>query len=261
MKRIIKQCFLLITLVALLLLFSAFTQKRHDEARFITRYEFAVMVDDVLKTAFDRRKIYENCNYSDLSKKQNESVFLASKLGIVSGFPDGTFHPGEKMRNVETIAYLQKLANVLIASDPELYASKQLMRLFAYNPNIKPGDDVPEGVFPHKLLELGDYSDRTSVCNIFDVLANGKGFCLFKQIEGVFVDASNGNSVINAYAAINGVAIAADSQGCFNVSVPFKDNNVDIFAVAEGYEAIDVKKDITFDRNILIKLKRNNGNF
>ena len=254
-NKYFKKLFIVVALFTSFFMFSAFTQKKGTGGNFITRLEFAAMVNEVLAKEFNRSIINENNSYSDLTFKENESILLATKLGIMSGYPDGTFRPNEKIRNIETITYLQMLANLFVASDHNSYASKQLMRLFAYNENIKPGDPVPEGVFPKKLLNAGELSDRESVCSVFEVLNRDSNYKKFKEIKGIVIDSVSGKHVRNAFASINGIAIAAGEDGEFCLSVPVEDNRLDLFAAAEGYEVIDIKKDITFENSLILKMR------
>ena len=235
------------------LLFSAFTEDKND-GKYLTRYELALMFEDVLNSAFNRNRVYDFKKFPDLTEKQNDACKLTTKLKIMSGFSDGTFRPDEKLRNVETISYIQRLAEVLFATDSELYAAKQLMRLFAYNVDVKPGDDIPEGLFPHKLLEPGEFSEKEVVLDIFNVLTRSN-IVEYKNIEGCFMDSVTGCPIGKVFVTINGVAFAVPSHGRFAVSAPSKGNSIRLFAAAEGYEILDVKKDISFDRYLMLKMK------
>lgn len=238
-------------LVASFFVFSAF---KPAEQQKITRYDFAVLVEDLLITEGLSIKNEKSELFKDLHGEKHYQVLRTIDYGIMSGFPDKTFRPNEKLRNIETVSYLQKLSRLFFEYKPKSYASKQLMRLFAYQVEKDSILGLPRGIFPKKLMDSGEITDRKSVEDVFYALKEVNK-TENVSIEGVVIDAITNEPLLDAFVAGLGVAIKTDDSGKFVMTVGQGSEDLELFAACEGYEPLDIKKNITFDKQIELKLK------
>lgn len=237
-------------LAAAFFVFSAF---KGTEPEKITRYDFAILVEDLLITEGFAKKSERSELFKDLYGEKFCQILRTIDFGIMSGFPDKTFRPNEKLRNIEAVSYLQKLSRLFFECKPKSHASKQLMRLFAYQVEKDSLGGLPKGIFPKKLVDSGEITERKSIEDVFYALKEGNDT---KEVfvEGCVTDAMANKPIVGAFVASSVGAIRTDENGKFVITVNQTSEDLDFFAVCEGYESLDIKKNITFEKQIEFKL-------
>ena len=73
--------------------------------------------------------------------------------------------------------------------------------------------------------------------------------------SGKIIDSINNQPVSNAYVSANNKAIAAETDGKFSFVMSNDTKTADIFAAADGYQPIEIRKDLNLSRNITLRLK------
>jgi len=232
-------------LVAAFFVFSAF---KISEPQKITRYDFAVLVEDLLTTEGVSKKKEKSEFFKDLQGEKYSQILRTIDSEIMSGFPDKTFRPNEKLRNIETVSYLQKLSRLFFEYKPKS------MRLFAYQVENDSLGGLPKGVFPKKLMDSGEITERKAIEDVFYALKEGNRLeDVF--VEGFVVDAITNKPIFGAFVACSESAIKTDNDGKFAITINQASEYLDFFVACEGYEPLDIKKNITFDKQIELKLK------
>lgn len=246
----INKLFSFALLVAAFFVFSAF---KGDEAQKITRYDFAILVEDLLITEGFSKKSERAELFKDLYGEKFYQILRTMDFKIMSGFPDKTFRPNEKLRNIESVSYLQKLSRLFFEYKPKSHASKQLMRLFAYQIEKDSLAALPKGIFPKKLMDSGEFTERKSIEDVFYALKEGNSI---KDVfvEGTVVDSITNKPILGAFVASSVGAMKTDDKGKFVMLLNQVSEDLEFFAACEGYESLDVKKNITFEKQIEFKL-------
>ena len=238
-------------LVAAFFVFSAF---KISEPQKITRYDFAVLVEDLLTIEGVGKKKEKSEFFKDLQGEKYSQILRTIDSEIMSGFPDKTFRPNEKLRNIETVSYLQKLSRLFFEYKPKSQASRQLMKLFAYQVETDNLGGLPKGVFPKKLMDSGEITERKAIEDVFYALKEENRF-EDAFVEGFVVDAITNKPIFGAFVACSESAIKTDKGGKFVITINQASEYLDFFVACEGYDPLDVKKNITFDKQIELKLK------
>lgn len=236
-------------------LFSAFCYA--PQAKLLTRYNLALIIEDILQAVELQAIADVSTLQNDLDTQQRQAISRTLTLQIMAGFSDGNFRPEETLRNLETICYLQKLAKILRKLRPEAHETRQLTRVFAYQsqPEIVFSDRLPAGSFTSVLGEPGGFVKKTVLENLIKALfneSNGQSYLL----EGRVVDALTGKGLLQAYVASGYQTATTDEKGQFSIEFRNTDRpDVELFAAAEGYQSVELKKDLRLNPKITFRLK------
>lgn len=256
MKFKIKRTFILpFILLGCVVFLSAFAFESHD--KLLTRFDLALLIEDILEKKQIRVVADSIPQYSDLDEDRLLTVFRALSLKIMAGYPDGSFRPEEPLRNLETVCYLQKLARCLRSHAPDAYETRQLMRMFAYQsqPEVVLNDNLPAGSFPAELSEAGGFVEKASLQDLLTGLLteNGK---LNIALTGKVVNSLTGRPLPGAFVSSGYQAVVTDASGNFRMGFSEVDQpEVTLFAVAEGFQPVELKKDLRLSPTINFRLR------
>lgn len=255
MIKTLKSFLALVCLFSCLVIFSAFGFQRHDEM--LTRIDLALIFERILEKCEITAQGQSVPSFFDLKDERLLAVFRTLSLKLVEGYSDGSFRPEERLRNLETICYLQKLARCLRKNHPEAYETRQLMRLFAYQsqPEIILSDNLPAGTFPAELGEPEGFVSRKVFQDLMTALLNENGQLNF-QLSGKVIHAVTGHPVAGACIAAGNKAVVADQNGNFKIDLgEISRSDVTLFAAAEGFRPCEMKKDLRLSPNVVFRLK------
>ena len=252
LKNPATKFFAAIFLCSIVLLLSAFTTL--GESKYLTRLDMALLIEKVLNDSSININNNTLPNYSDLSKEQYESVEKVLRYRIMNGYTDNTFRPNEVMHNLEVISYLHRLNVFLRKNNPNCYAAKQLFRIlsyseeptiaFEYSPiNFSKEFDLPDKLAQKKLIKELAYrlSDQNTGIN--------------HVLSGKIIDSISNKPIANAFVSANNQAIHVEPNGHFSFKMPKEIKSAVIFAVADGYQPIEIRKDLYLSRNMTIRLR------
>ncbi len=252
--KTIRKLLIAFILLSTALLFSAFCYE--PSKRLLTRYDLALMIEEILAN-LEIQPSADPEIYHDLDAGQRQALFRALSMRLMAGYPDGNFRPEEPIRNLETVCYLQKLAKFLRKSRPEVHETRQLMRFFAYQsqPEIILSERLPAGSFPSELGEPGGFVEKVVFDNLLQALFSKSGNQSY-VLRGRVVDALSGKGLQRAYVASGHQTAVTDETGKF--SMEFRDTDrpdVELFAAAEGFMPVELKKDLRLSPKITFRLK------
>ncbi|OGK11045.1 MAG: hypothetical protein A2W80_12715 [Candidatus Riflebacteria bacterium GWC2_50_8] len=251
LKRVLIPA-LLILLFASLVFLPAYRFDNYEHR--LTRFELAQMFESVLESCRVSAQPDVLPNYSDLNDEQIFAVYRTVSCNIIKGYPDLKFRPDEYLRNIETLGYLQKLVVFLRQVKPDSEVVRQLVRVMAYQDS--PGEIMAGTMSSFMPEQFADLAGFTSKDVMADFMQDVIGQSSLNYLSGCIVNALTGEPLEQAYAASEGTAVAADEQGCFRID--FADQNCEevvIMAAAEGFQTVELKKNIKFNPNIVLRLK------
>jgi len=255
MIKAVKSFLALVCLLSCLVIFSAFGFQKNDEM--LTRLDLALIFESILEKREITAQGQSVPSFFDLRDDRLLAVFRTLSLKLIEGYPDGSFRPEEKLRNLETICYLQKLARCLRKNQPEAYETRQLMRLFAYQsqPEVILSGNLPAGTFPSELGEPDGFVSRKAFQELMTALLNENGRLNF-QLSGRVIHAVTGHAVPGACVAAGSKAVVADQAGNFAIDLgEISRSDVTLFAAAEGFRPCEMKKDLRLSSNVVFRLK------
>ncbi len=255
MIRAVKSFLMLVCLLSCLVIFSAFGFQQHDEM--LTRLDLALIFEKILEKREITAQGQSVPSFFDLKDDRLLAVFRTLSLKLVEGYPDGSFRPETRLRNLETICYLQKLARCLRKNQPEAYETRQLMRLFAYQsqPEVILSDNLPAGTFPSELGEPDGFVSRKVFQDLMTALLSENGRLNF-QLSGKVIHAVTGQPVAGACIAAGNKAVFADRSGSFLINLgEISRSDVTLFAAAEGFRPCEMKKDLRLSPSVVFRLK------
>lgn len=220
----------------------------------MTRLDMANLMEEILNDASIAPSHYPLPEFSDLSKEKSSSIQKVLKHKIMNGYEDGSFRPNAPIRNLEVIAYLQRLNSFLRKSNPAAKSTKQLFRFLSYNEDpgfalernsldLNQGRESPNSITSKELLS-----------ELFNKLTL-KGKSRHIILSGKIIDSLNGNPVEKAFISVNHQAIAADEKGHFTFTLSSGQKKAEIFAAADGYLPTELCKDLNISSNVLIRLR------
>jgi len=255
MIKTLKSFLALVCLFSCLVIFSAFGFQKNDDM--LTRLDLALIFERILEKREITAQGQSVPSFFDLKDDRLLAVFRTLSLKLIEGYPDGSFRPDEKLRNLETICYLQKLARCLRKNQPEAYETRQLMRLFAYQsqPEVILSDNLPAGTFPSELGESDGFVSRKVFQELMTALLSETGGLNF-QLSGKVIHAVSGHPVAGACIAAGSKAVVADQAGNFSIDLGgISRSDVTLFAAAEGFRPCEMKKDLRLSPNVVFRLK------
>ncbi len=236
------------------LFLSAFTYPK--ESKYLTRLEMAILIEKILDDDSTNLNL-DSCTdslFSDLSKEQLASITKVINDQIMNGYSDKTFRPNAPMHNLEVISYLQRLTEFLRKNNPECYSAKQLFRFLSYSEEPTIAFEYNPINFPKGFEQPDDFTPKSFAVELTNkLLSKNKSTNLV--FSGQIIDSINNKPISNAYISINKQAMAVENNGNFSISLPQETKTANIFAVAEGYQPIEIRKDLNLSRNITIRLK------
>ena len=253
-KKIVTRILVTIFLCTLVLFLSAFTYPK--ESKYLTRLEMAILIEKILDDDSTNLNLDSSNDsiFSDLNKNQLASISKVVNYQIMSGFSDNTFRPNEPMHNLEVISYLQRLTEFLRSNNPECYSAKQLFRFLSYSEDPTIAFEYNPINFPKGFEQPDDLTPKSFAIELSNKLLN-KNTSTNLVFSGKIIDSITNKPVTNAYIAINKQAMAVENNGNFTVNFSKDIETANIFAVAEGYQPIEIRKDLNLSRNITIRLK------
>lgn len=255
MIKTLKAFLALVCLLSCLVIFSAFGFQNQDDM--LTRLDLALIFEKILEKRAITAQGQSVPSFFDLKEDSMLAVFRTLSLKLIEGYPDGSFRPEERLRNLETICYLQKLARCLRKNQPEAYETRQLMRLFAYQsqPEVILSDNLPAGTFPSELGEPDGFVSRRVFQDLMAALLSENGRLNF-QLSGKVIHAVTGHPVAGACIAAGEKAVVADRAGNFSIDLgEISRSDVTLFAAAEGFRPCEMKKDLRLSPNVVFRLK------
>jgi len=220
----------------------------------LTRFELAQMFETVLESCRISAQPDALPEYTDLDDEQLFGVYRTLSCGIMRGYPDQKFRPGEALRNIETISYLQKLIQFLRLVKPDSDAAQKLVRLMAYQDS--PAETMAgrmSSFMPESLQVPSGFTDRETMA---ELISRVIGQYRPGVLDGRVVDALTGKPVARAFVASEKIATVTDSNGFFRIEYPSGDREeVTIMAAAEDFQPVELKKNINFNPTVVLRLK------
>ena len=253
-KKIITRITVIIFLCLGVLFLSAFTYPK--ESKHLTRFEMAILMEKILDDDSTNLNLDSSTDsvFSDLTEEQFLSITKVVNYQIMSGFSDNTFRPNKPMHNLEVISYLQRLTEFIRSNNPDCYSAKQLFRFLSYSEDPSIAFEYNPINFPKGFEQPDDLTPKSFAVELSNkLLSKNKSTNLI--FSGKIIDSITNKPIPNAYIAINKQAMVVENNGNFTVNFPQNTATANIFAVAEGYQPIEIRKDLNLSRNITIRLK------
>lgn len=251
LKRRIIPALMTFVLISILVFMPAYRFEEPDNR--LTRFDLAQMFENVLESCRIAAQPDMLPEYIDLDDEQLFSVYRTLSCNIIKGFPDRRFKPHAFLRNIETMGYMQNLVRFLRQVKPDSDAGRQLVRLMAYQ-------DTPAEIMagnmssfmPDSLHEPSGYTDREVMA---DLMAAIIGQLRPTALKGRVVNAISGKPLSRAFVASEKVATVTDENGFFSIEYPVADfEEVTVMAAAEYFQPVELKKNIKFNQNVVIRL-------
>jgi len=251
LKRRLIPAFMTFVLISILVFMPAYRFKEPDNR--LTRLDLAQIFESVLESCRIAAQPDTLPAHIDLDDEQIFSVYRTLSCNIIKGFPDGRFKPHEFLRNIETIGYIQNLNRFLRQVKPDSDTGRQLARLMAYQ-------DTPAEIMtgnmssfmPESLHEPSGYTDKEVLA---DLMGSVIGQLRPKALNGRIVNAVSGRPLSRAFVASEKVATVTDDNGYFSIEYPVADfEEVTVMAAAESFQPVELKKNIKFNQNVVIRL-------
>ncbi len=253
LKNLVTKIFVIVFLCSLVLFLSAFMYPK--ESKYLTRMDLAITIEKILAD-IPLKNTDENLpNYSDLSKSQNTLIIKTIKYKIMNGYSDNTFRPQTPLHNLEVVSYLQRLTEFLRDSSPNSYSTKQLFRFLSYNEDPSVAFEYNPLNFSKGFSNPNELTPKILATDLLEKLTNYKSQTFI--FSGKIIDCINNKPVVNAYISVNNQAMAVDKYGRFRFCLKNNSKIADIFAVADDYQPIELRKDLDLSRDIVIRLKPN----
>ncbi len=243
------------SMLCCLIMFSAFSYQ--PSRPLLTRIDLALFIEGILSRHQVQIPVDAQVSLNDLDAVQQKSVATTLALKIMTGYPDGSFRPDESVRNLETICYLQKLGRFLRKNNPGLYETRQLMRIFAYQsqPDVVLSGKAQGGSFPAEFSDPGGFVEKAVFENLMLTLLSSSENHQF-VLNGKAVNALTGEPVAGAYIAGERQTAQTDAAGCFFLKFSGEHGSeVELFAAAEGFTPVELKKDLRLNPTIIFRLK------
>lgn len=220
----------------------------------LTRFELAQMFETVLESC--RIAAQPDClpQYADLDDDQLFGVYRTLSCSIIKGYPDRMFRPEEPLRNIETVSYLQQLNLFLRRVRPESEVCRQLTRVMAYQDS--PGEIMAgagSSFMPEQFAELTGFTSKDVMASLIQAVI---GQPRSNYLRGRVINALTGEPLAQAYVASEKIAVVTDEQGAFRIE--YSDQHleeVQIMAASENFEPVELKKNIKFNQNVILRLK------
>lgn len=241
-----------LALLAILIFMPAFRFHTKDDR--LSRIELAQMIETVLESCRISVQSDELPGYSDLDDEDLFGIYRTLSCKVMRGSADNSFRPHEYLRNIETLSYIQKLMVFLRQVKPDSEAGRQLARVMAYQ-------DTPSGIMggalssfiPEQLGLPSDFSGKEVVADLMlAVIGQHRENCL----KGRVVNALSGKPLARAYVASEKMAVMTDENGCFRIDYPAGDlAEVVVMAAAESFQPLEIKRNIKFSRDMVLRLK------
>ncbi len=256
LKKPIAKIVALVFLCFSIFFLSAFTIPK--ENKHLTRLELAILMERIINEAsikINKTEKNQSISFSDLSKNQYISIEKVLKFKIMDGYADNTFRPNNPLRNLEVISYIQKLTEVIRNYNPDSYQAKQLFRFLSYNEEPTIAFEYSSHNFPKGLEQPNGFTPKSFANEIVNKLSSNQIESKDFIFSGTIIDSITKKPIANAYVAANNQAIAAEKDGKFSFVMPNNSKTADIFAAADGYQPIEIRKDLNLSRNITLRLK------
>ena len=253
LKNPIAKIVVMVFLCSSILFLSAFTFQK--ESKYLTRLELAVLLEKILDDTSLELKIKNEKSFLDLSKSQYKSIEKIIKSEIMDGFSDGTFRPNKPMYNIEVVSYMQKLTEFLRKYKPDSFQAKQLFRILSYNEEATIAFEYSPQNFPKGLEKPNGLTPKSFAIEITNKLIPNQNETEKFVFSGRIIDSISNKPVVNAYISANNNAMAVEKDGRFTFLLDKYTKTADLFAAADGYQPLEIRKDLNLSRNITIRLK------
>lgn len=252
LRRRLFPAFLTAALFSLLVFLPAYRFEDRDNR--LTRLELAQMFESVLESCRIIARPDTLPVYVDLDDSQLFSVYRTLSCGLIKGFPQQEFKPNDCLRNIETIAYLQKLTLFLRQIKPESEVVRQLVRLTGYqDSSLTLMSRRLSNFMPEQLADPVGYTDREIMAGLVRSLI---GQSTGAVLHGRVIDALTDKPLAGAFVASGRQTAQTGESGRFRIELPESDDQpVAVMAATEGYRPLELKKDLQFNREIVIRLR------
>ncbi len=245
-----KLKFLIMALLAIVFL-SAFT---FDEKETISRYELAGFISEIVLQALpDASQVEQKAIYKDLSAKQLNSIEAALHHRIICGYADQTFRPEVTVSNQELLWYLYRTWDFLRLNAPDSSVAKKLSRLVGFEKhqfysNLKSSFSL------FKQNVLGYEPAETYLLKRLKNAFKTKGS--WQKLEISLVDAVDSSPIFPGFVVVEQKAGASDNKG--KLVFEFEKmpaGHYEVFASAEGYHSIKLRRDMMQAASLTLKLR------
>ncbi len=258
LKKKIGKLIAFIMLCFIGLSLSAFTVVKNT--RYMTRFDTAQLLESIIFEVMAENKcgslpgVEEKITYSDLNSIQQETIQNVLNYKLMSGYSDGSFRPDEPMRNLELVAYLQQTTVFLREFAPESEITKNLFRFLSYNEEPEYAFEYTAFNFPEGLKTPGRLTSKNLAAELAKRLISSSEED-FYVLNGRIVCANTGKAINTAFISANRKAVQADENGYFEIKLPKENPSAEIFAVADNYLPIELKKDLTLSTSVTLRLR------
>lgn len=251
LKKRLKPLLALALLVALIFM-QAFRFQASDDR--LNRIELAQMIESVLESCRISAQPDALPEYSDLDDEDLFAIYRTLSCNLMRGYADGSFKPREYVRNIETLSYIQKLMVFLRQVKPDSQAGQQLLRVMAYQDTL--GEIMTGNLSSFMPEQLGSFSDFTSKEVLAGLMLTVIGQHRENSLKGRVVNALSGEPLVHAYVASEKVAVMTDSNGYFSINYLAENlAEVEVMAAAENFQPVEIKRNIKFSRDLILRLK------
>lgn len=234
------------------LFLSAFTY--NTESPYMSRLEMAILMEGILNDASISAKEDSLPDFTDLSDQQKVSISKVLSLKIMNGFANNTFRPGTPMRNLEVIAYLQKLTEHIRSINPECEPAKKLFRFLSYNEDPGFAFEYDSLNLPKGLEQPNELTAKQIFAELRNIFSKNKQ-TTGQTITGQIISSIDAKPVSTAFVSANQKATHVDENGYFTIELSDNLKIADIFAAADGYQPTELRKDLNFGSNLTIRLR------
>ncbi len=243
---------LAMALLVVLVFMPAFRFQDKDDR--LSRIELAQMLETVLESCRVSAQPDTLPEYSDLADEELFAVYRTLSCNLMRGYPDNSFKPHEYLRNIETLGYIQKLMVFLRQVKPKSQAGQRLARVMAYQDT--PGEIMAgtlSSFIPEQLGASSAFTDKEVVADlILSVIDQHRE----SRLNGRVVSALSGEPLARAYVASEKMAVMTDANGCFTINYPAENlAEVVVMAAAENFQPVEIKRNIKFSRDLILRLK------
>ncbi len=249
-----KKIALLVLGLAIVLFLNAFMDKKPEV---LTRYELALLMEELLGANEIGGPVESIPVFKDLSEDKYYPIVRVLALKIMVGFSDESFRPNKPVRNMEVMAGLQRLATIFHQYKPRAKASMKLMRLFAYRLDPKEALSTNYVGLPSSFKQASAFTVKEEAAVIFEALHNSEPL-KSKNIEILVMDSQTQEPIPSAFILLNSKKIMkADENGVVQFVLPSNLKQVEIFVTQEGYEPLELRKDLSLEKKVTLLLNQN----
>lgn len=251
---------LILVLPVLLMLLSGFviipTQSSDIH---LTRFQLAEFINaQLIDAGLAISQTAEN-NFSDLSDEKFQKIILTVSCNVMMGYPNSKFMPDKPLTNIETLSYINSAVEIISEIDPEGSAIN-FYRMFGWQnlaSNLAHG--FSNKMMPNELKKPGQLTKKTALNKIRAMIGNNTKLSVSSSIS--VKDSVTSKPIADAYIVISNQIAKTDENGfaLFDI-IKTDDSQIELFAVAEGYKPLSLKRDSRFNTDFDILLNPINTN-